>query len=73
MVIKIGDITASCARCGGTQFEPVPPGALRLATELKCAGCGEKARYLALLDQIGEEAMRRANKALEQPNKHPRR
>jgi hypothetical protein len=68
VVIKIGEITASCARCGGTQFEPVSTGALRLATELKCAGCGDNVRYLTLLDRIGEEAMRRANKAREEPN-----
>jgi len=73
VLIRIGEITAACMRCGGTQFEPLSPGALRLATELKCAGCGEKARYLALLDQIGEEAMQRANKAIEEPRKRPRR
>ena len=73
MVIKIGDITASCARCGGTQFEPVSPGALQLATELKCAACEQNVRYLTLLDRIGEEAMRRANKAREKPDKRTRR
>jgi hypothetical protein len=73
VVIKIGDITAACARCGGTQVEPVSPGALQLATELKCAGCGDKVRYLALLDQIGEQAMRRANKAIQKRKKRTRR
>lgn len=73
MLIRIGEISAACARCGGTQFEPSSPEALRLASELKCARCGEKARYLALLDQIGKEAMRRANRAIENRKKHPRR
>lgn len=73
MLIRIGEISAACARCGGTQFEPSSPEPLQLASELKCAGCGEKARYLALLDQIGQEAMRRANKAIEDRKKHSRR
>jgi hypothetical protein len=73
VVIRIGEISAQCALCGGTEFEPLSPGALQLATELKCAACGEKARYLALLDRIGEEAMRRANEAIEKLKKSPRR
>jgi hypothetical protein len=71
MLINIGDITAACARCGGTDFEPQTPGALRLASELTCARCGARAKYLALLDQIGEEAMRRANRAIDQLKKRP--
>ena len=69
MIISIGDITAACPSCGGTEFEVLSPGALRLTSELKCAGCGATCRYLALLDQIGEEAMRRANKAIEELKK----
>jgi hypothetical protein len=66
MIIKIGDITATCPQCGGMEFEPLSAGALRLASELKCSACGAKIKYLALLDQIGEEAMRRANKAIDE-------
>jgi hypothetical protein len=73
MLISIGDITAVCPRCGGNEFEPLSPGALRLATELRCSACATKVRYLALLDQIGEEAMRRANKAIEELKKFPRK
>jgi hypothetical protein len=73
VLIRIGEISAQCARCGGTEFEPPSPAALQLATELKCAACGEKVRYLALLDRIGEEAMRRANEAIEKLKKSPRR
>ena len=73
MDINIGDITAACARCGGTDFQPVSAGSLRLATELKCTQCGSKVKYLQLLDQIGEEAMRRANKAIDELKKRPRR
>ena len=73
MEINIGDITATCARCGGKDFQPLSAGALRLATELKCTGCGNKVKYLELLDQIGEEAMRRANKALDELKRRPRK
>lgn len=73
MEIKIGDITASCARCGEKDFQPLSPGTLRLATELKCSACGHRVKYLGLLDQIGEEAMRRANKAINELKKRPRK
>lgn len=69
MLISIGDIAAACPRCGGKDFEPLSAGPLRLATELKCGDCGEKVKYLQLLDQIGEEAMRRANQAIEELKK----
>jgi hypothetical protein len=69
MIIRIGDITAQCKTCHGTEFDVVSPGALRLTSELRCKGCGEKCKYLALLDQIGEEAMRRANEAIEELKK----
>jgi primosomal protein N' len=72
MQISVGNITAQCKRCGGEDFESRSAGTLRLATELKCAQCGVKARYLALLDQIGEEAMRRANKAIDELKKPQR-
>jgi hypothetical protein len=65
MIISIGDITARCPRCEGAEFEPLTEGPLRLASEFKCNACGARVRYLALLDQIGEEAMRRANDAIE--------
>jgi DNA-directed RNA polymerase subunit RPC12/RpoP len=72
MLISIGDITAACPRCGGKEFEPQSEAPLRLATELKCPACGGKVKYLVLLDQIGEEAMRRANQALEELKKRPK-
>lgn len=72
MLISIGDITAACPQCGGVEFEPQSGGPLRLATELKCPACGKRVKYLLLLDQIGEEAMRRANQALEELKKRPK-
>jgi hypothetical protein len=73
MLVSIGDITAACARCGGTDFQPLAAGEVRLSSELKCAGCGSRTRYLALLDQIGEEAMRRANRAIEELRRAPKK
>lgn len=73
MEINIGDITAICGRCGGKDFQPLSAGLLRLATELKCTACGNKMKYLVLLDQIGEEAMRRANNAIDELKRRPRK
>jgi hypothetical protein len=72
MLVNIGDITAACAGCGGTDFDPTAPGPLRLASELKCVRCGTTVKYLSLLDQIGEEAMRRANRAIEELKNRPK-
>jgi hypothetical protein len=71
MIVRIGDITASCVQCGGAEFEPLSGGPMRLASELKCSACGANVKYLALLDQIGEEAMRRANKAIDELKRRP--
>lgn len=73
MIVRIHDIAAACPRCGGSEFEQASGGPLRLPSELKCSDCGAKTRYLALLDQIGEEAIRRANEAIDRLKKHPSR
>jgi hypothetical protein len=44
-----------------------------VASELKCTACGARVKYLALLDQIGEEAMQRANRAIEELKKRPKK
>jgi hypothetical protein len=69
MIVKIRDISASCVACGGGEFEPLSPGPLGLTSMLKCSSCGTSYTYLQLIDVIGEEAMRRANKALDQLRK----
>ena len=73
MEIRIGDIVASCERCGAKDFAQLVPGPLRLASDLRCGGCGTTVKYLALLDQIGEEAMRRANEAIDDLKKRPKK
>jgi hypothetical protein len=73
MKVNIRDITACCRRCNGEEFEPLQAGDLRLASELKCSGCAARYTYLQLLDQIGEEALRRANQALDELKRKPPR
>jgi hypothetical protein len=73
MIIRIGDITATCPQCGGAQFDPLSAGPLRLASVLQCSACRTEVKYLALLDQIGDEAMRRANKAIDDLKRRPAR
>jgi hypothetical protein len=71
MIVSIGDIAAGCADCGGGEFEPLSAEPLRLASTLKCSACGASYTYLQLIDQIGEEAMRRANKGLDELQTKP--
>jgi len=73
MIVSIGDIAAACVACGGGEFESLSAAPLRLASTLKCSACGTRYTYLQLLDQIGEEAMRRANKALDELRKKTQR
>jgi hypothetical protein len=73
MIVSIGDIAAGCVACGSGEFEPLSAEPLRLASNLKCSACGAGYTYLQLIDQIGEEAMRRANNGLDElPKKPPR-
>ena len=69
MIVGVGDIAAACVECAGGEFEPLSAAPLRLASTLKCSGCGARYTYLQLIDQIGEEAMRQANKAVDELQK----
>ncbi len=73
MIVRIGDIAAGCVECGGGEFEPLSAEPLRLASTWKCSACGASYTYLQLIDQIGEEAMRRANKAVDELQRKPQR
>ena len=66
MIVSIGDIAAGCVACGGGAFEPLLAEPLRLPSTLKCSACGASHTYVQLIDQIGEEAMRRVNKGLDE-------
>jgi hypothetical protein len=76
--VSVGDVTARCRGCGGADFTPAQPGPLGLGSRLTCDGCGAGSTYLQLLDWIGDEAMRRANRSLDDlkkktPPRKPRR
>jgi hypothetical protein len=73
MLVAVRDIAARCRKCGETDFKPLVPGALRLATTMACAGCGERTTYRELLEQIGEEAIRRANDAIARLKGRPKK
>lgn len=73
MKVSVGDVSARCLGCGGTEFEPAEPGELRLDSVLACAGCGARSSYEQMLNGIGEEAMRRVNEAMEALKKRSRR
>lgn len=64
MIVGVGDITARCKGCGGTDFKALKPGQLRLRSLMICTACDRVATYMDLLDDIGEQAMRRANESL---------
>jgi hypothetical protein len=69
MIVKIHDIAASCIACRGGDFQPLSSDPLGPGSMLKCSACGATYDYLELIDQVGEEAMSRANKALDERRK----
>ena len=73
MIVSVGDLSARCKMCGGRDFRMADAGAVRLTSRLACTGCGHAATYRELLESIGEEAMKRANDALENLRKARRR
>ena len=64
MLVAVRDIAARCRKCGKTDFKPLAAGELRLTTAMACTGCGDRTTYRELLEQIGEEAIKRANDAI---------
>lgn len=73
MLVAVRDIAARCRKCGKTDFRPLVPGPLRLTTPMACTGCDERTTYRELLEQIGEEAIRRANDAIERLKGRPKK
>ena len=67
MRINIGDVCARCARCGGEEFQPLPAPAP--AQDLMCFGCGTVVTRRALLGQIAERTMTRAERFLQRSKK----
>ena len=73
MLVAVRDIAARCRSCGKTDFRPLTAGELRLTTVLACSACGGRTTYRDLLEQIGEEAMRRANDAIARLKRRPKK
>jgi hypothetical protein len=59
MRVSIGGIFAKCA-CGGDEFSPAPPVPGERRQLVICVDCASEARYGDLIEQIGKEAVRRA-------------
>ncbi len=68
MRICVGDITARCEKCGSEDFQP-QPGAASPAHEVFCFGCGTSTTRRALLMQIADRTMERAQAFLQQVKK----
>ena len=73
MLVAVRDIAAHCRKCGNTDFRPLGAAEPRLTTPMECAGCGERTTYRELLEQSGEEAIRRANESLASLKRRPKK
>jgi hypothetical protein len=59
MRVSIGGVCAKCA-CGGHEFFPALPVTEDRRNMVICVDCASETRYGALIEQIGKEAVRRA-------------
>jgi hypothetical protein len=62
--VRVRDICAACA-CGASRFFATGEPPYPIEALFVCEVCGEEVVYGALLERIGEEAMRRANAAID--------
>jgi len=63
MHISVGNINARCDVCGGEDFQPTSGESP--VQELACFGCGQRTTHRALLMQVADETVRRAEEFLE--------
>lgn len=64
MEFRVGNITAKCPGCGGSDFIPPPEGRPGPYMKYSCVGCGAAWTYARLIGQIGRETVRRKNERL---------
>ena len=64
MEFRVGNITAKCPGCGGSDFNPPPDERSGPYMKYRCAGCGGSWTYARLIGQIGRETVRRKNERL---------
>jgi hypothetical protein len=62
--IRIRSVSAKCSGCGASDFVP-PQMPFGIEDTFICSSCQQKMTYGELLDSIGEEAMRQAERALD--------
>jgi hypothetical protein len=73
--VQVGDIVARCPECGETRFRRRTrggDGGESAGTVYICVSCNAKVARLDLVNQIGDEAVRRAQAALDSLRKKPR-
>jgi hypothetical protein len=73
MHVAVRDIAARCRKCGKADFKQLVAGELRLTTAMTCTSCGERTTYRELLEQIGEEAIKRANESIDRLKRRPKK
>ena len=64
MRISVGQISAHCEQCGCEDFQPTL-GEASCPTELACFNCGLTSSRRALLMQVSDETVRRAQAFLD--------
>ena len=66
MKVELHNIVAECPSCHGSDFEPqgVRRELIASQTPMACARCGAHASYMALLIQIGDQAIARSLETL---------
>jgi hypothetical protein len=64
MRVRVGHISAHCEQCGCEDFQPTL-GEPSCPTEVACFNCGFSTTHRALLMQISDETVRRAQAFLE--------
>ena len=68
MRVRVGHISAHCEQCGCEDFQPTL-GEASSSTELACFSCGFSTTRRALLMQIADETVRRAEAFLDASRK----
>ncbi|HEY1291300.1 MAG TPA: hypothetical protein VGF58_23445 [Burkholderiales bacterium] len=68
MRVRVGHISAHCEQCGCEDFQPTL-GEPAVPNELACFNCGLSTTHRALLMQVADETVRRAQAFLDASRK----
>ena len=68
MRVRVGQISAHCEQCGCEDFQPTL-GEPSCAADPACFNCGLSSTRMALLTQISDESVRRAQALLDASRK----